>query len=331
MRAVIYGAGAIGGAVGGYLALAGNDVILIGRPGHVDTINKHGLKFVTPAGTHTLHLPAVADPDQINFGADDVVLLCVKSQDTDETIHALRAVTEDIPVFCLQNGVRNEEIAFRYFPRTYGARVSVGGIFLTNGEVVSDSSPPGFLIIGRYPTGVDSLVEAVATSLRAAGFSVMVTPDVMPYKWGKLMRNLGNAVGAITDATGDDNNRIAEAARQEAREVLAQAGINWTWVVAEEAVPKQPERPAQQRNNKDVEAKMRPRRAQNSTWQSLARQQGTVETEFLNGEIVRLAKKLGLQAPINEALVHITQQMATKRELPGKYTPSELLKLVGLD
>ncbi len=317
--------------MGGYLALASNDIILISRPGHVDAINKHGLKFVTPIGTHTLHLPAVTGPDQIKFGADDVVLLCVKSQDTDEAIRALRAVTEDVPVFCLQNGVQNEEIAARYFPKIYGARISVGGIFLTNGEVVSEGASFVFLVIGRYPTGVDDVVETVATSLRAAGFSVMVTPDIMPYKWGKLMRNLANAVGAITNATGDDNNRIAEAARQEAQEILAQAGINWIWVVAEEAAPKQPERPTQQHSIKDAEAEMRPTRAQNSTWQSLARQQGTVETEFLNGEIVRLAKKLGLRAPINETLVHITQQMAAKRELPGKYTPSELLKLAGLD
>ncbi|MFC1862229.1 ketopantoate reductase family protein, partial [Chloroflexota bacterium] len=274
MRFVIYGAGAIGSVVGGYLALAGNDVILIGRPSHVNVINKYGLKFVTPTKTHTLKLPTVTGPDQINFKQEDVVLLCVKSQNTDEAIRALRAATEDVPIFCLQNGVRNEEIAARYFPRVYGARIRVGGIFLTNGEVVSEPIPSRSLIIGRYPTGTDDLVEAVATNLRAAGFVVMVTPDIMPHKWGKLMRNLTNAVVAITNTMGDDN-RIAEAARQEAREILAQAGINWTWVVLGEALPKQPEYTNLPPNSKDVEAQMRPRRAQNSTWQSLARQQGT--------------------------------------------------------
>lgn len=68
-----------------------------------------------------------------------------------------------------------------------------------------------------------------------------------------------------------------------------------------------------------------------STWQSLARRQGTVETDFFNGEIVRLAKQLGREAPINETLLRISQEMATNREPPGKYTPAQLCTLLGLD
>lgn len=71
--------------------------------------------------------------------------------------------------------------------------------------------------------------------------------------------------------------------------------------------------------------------AQSSTWQSLARHQGSVETDFLNGEIVRTARKLGKQAPINEKLVRISQEMAANHEPPGKYTPAELSVMLGLD
>jgi 2-dehydropantoate 2-reductase len=56
-----------------------------------------------------------------------------------------------------------------------------------------------------------------------------------------------------------------------------------------------------------------------------------VETEFLNGEIVRIAAKLGTRAPINETLLRITEEMAANRELPGKYTPVELAKILKLD
>jgi 2-dehydropantoate 2-reductase len=68
-----------------------------------------------------------------------------------------------------------------------------------------------------------------------------------------------------------------------------------------------------------------------STWQSLVRQQGTVETEYLNGEIVRLAQKLGKRALINETLLRITEEMAANHELPGKYTPAQLTKILKLD
>jgi len=150
----------------------------------------------------------------------------------------------------------------------------------------------------------------------------MVTPDIMPYKWGKLMGNLANAIGAITNARGDDVDSITRAAREEFREILTQAGIRW---ISEEAQAQEwPETIAPLRGLINTEK-------QSSTWQSLARSQGTVETEFINGEVVRLAKKLGRQAPINETLLRISQEMAANRESPGKYTPAQLCKLLGIN
>ena len=322
MRVIIYGAGAIGGVVGGHLARVGHEVILVGRPGHVNAIQARGLRLVTPVGTHTLRLPAVAGPDQISFQPDDMVFLCMKSQNTDEALRDLRSVTEDIPIFCFQNGVRNEEIASKYFPRVYGVMVRIGAVYLTDGEVIARRDPPGWLIIGHYTTGTDDLVDFVAAVLRMAGFSVMTTPDIMPYKWGKLMGNLANAIGAITDARGDDNARIARAAREEARLVLAQAGIRW---VSDEQLAKEwPDIAVPPRRSLETEA-------QSSTWQSLARGRDTVETGFLNGEIVRVAETLGMRVPVNEALLRIPQEMAAKGERPGKYTPTELRQLIGLE
>ncbi len=329
MRFVIYGAGAIGNVVGARLALAGKDVILIGRPGHVKAVREHGLKFFIGDVARMVNIPAVSSPGEIKFASDDVILLTVKSQDTDGALADLKKVVADLPIFCIQNGVRNEEMATRHFSRIYGSRVSLPGTFLKDGEVMTESGVPGLLIMGRYPTGVDNTVEAVAAGLRAAGFTVMVTPDVMPYKWGKLMRNLGNAIGAITDAVGEDNSRISKAVRQEAEDILAQAGIKWIWVSAEEAALEKANQPPKN-SSVDFLVQMQPKREQNSTWQSLARQTGQAEVEFLNGEIMRLAKQLGKQAPVNEMLTRIVKAMAAKRELPGKYTPSQLLKLVGV-
>lgn len=322
MRAIIYGAGAIGGVVGGHLVLTGMEVVLIGRPGHVNAINQHGLYFVTPTGTHTLQLPAVTVPDQIEFDSDDVILLCVKGQNTDEALRDLRTVVADIPVFCFQNGVRNEEIAASYFPRVYGTMVRVGGVYINNGKVIARRDPPGWLIIGRYPTGTDNLVETVAERLRLAGFIVLVTPDVMPYKWGKLMGNLANSIVAITSIRDGDFDRVFRATQQEAHDLLAHAGIRW--VSNQQLAEEWPDSAIRPRSILRVEA-------QSSTWQSLARRQGTVETDFLNGEIVRLAERLGTRAPINEALLRIIHEMAANSEPPGKYTPTELCRLVGLD
>jgi 2-dehydropantoate 2-reductase len=321
MRFIIYGAGGIGGVIGGHLARTGHDVVLIGRPGNVRAINEHGLRLITPTGTHILRIPSVTGPEQIDFRSDDIVFLCMKGQNTEEALRDLRAVVEDVPVFCFQNGVRNEEIAVRYFTKVYGVMVRVGAVYLKDGEVTARRDPPGWFIIGCYPQGTDELIEVVADELRNASFLVKTTDDVMPYKWGKLMGNVGNAVGAITNARWDEVNPIMRAAQQELRDMLTQAGIRW--ISGEEVNKEWPEIVEPLRGRIDTEA-------QSSTWQSLARKQGTVETEFLNGEVVRLARRLGRQAPINEALLRISQELAANHELPGKYTAAELNSLLGL-
>jgi len=321
MRFIIYGAGGIGCVTGGHLARTGHEVILIGRPGNVNTINEKGLRLITPTGIHDVSVPAVTGPEQIDLNSEDAVLLCMKGQDTEAALRTLKPLIKDIPIFCLQNGVRNEEIATQYFPRVFGVMVRVGAVYLKDGEVTARRDPPGWFIIGRYPHGTDEIMETIATSLRAASFLVKTTDDVMPYKWGKLMGNLSNAIGAITNSEDNETNAISQATLQELRDLLIQVGIRW--VTNEETEREWPEITMPLRGSLETEA-------QSSTWQSLARGQGTVESEFLNGEVVRLAGSFGRQSPINEALVNISVEMAVKHELPGKYTPIQLSVLLGL-
>jgi 2-dehydropantoate 2-reductase len=321
MKIVIYGAGGIGSVVGGHLWRSGHEVILIGRAGHVRAINENGLKLITPKETYVLRIPAVTVPAQVNFNPGDVVFLTVKGQKTEEALRDLQAVNKDVPVFCLQNGVRNEEIAARYFPRIYGATFGIGAEYLTDGTVICRRDPPGRLLISRYPGGTDNLVEDVAVRLRDGGFFVKVILDVMPYKWGKLMGNLANAIDAITGSGGKDVAEIARAARQELTGLLEQAGIRW---ISQDELAKE-----------TPEVSMPPRPGGNtpmhsSTWQSLMRRQGSVETEFLNGEVVRLANRLGQSAPINLKLMQISQEMASSYEQPGKYTADQLRSILGL-
>lgn len=322
MRYIIYGAGGIGSIMGGHLARAGHEVVLIGRPSHIGAIREKGLRLVTPTGTHVLQIPAVTAPAQVDFTPEDAVFICMKGQDTEAAMKDLKAVVNDVPVFCFQNGVRNEEIATRYFSRVYGVMVRVGAVYLTDGEVIARRDPPGWYIIGRYPEGSDAVAENAAADLRQAGYFVRVAADVMPYKWGKLMANVDNAVGAITGGSWQEMMPVFRAVAEEAAEIVAKAGINW---ISQEQVAKDwPEITAPLRGRLNTEA-------QSSTWQSLERRQGSVETEFLNGEIVRVAERLGLKAPLNEKLVAITRRMAADHEPPGRYTLAELSEMLGLE
>lgn len=320
MRIIIYGAGGIGSATGGILSQHGQDVVLIGRKGHVDAINKNGLKLTTPQDTYTVKIQAVTSPDQIEFRNDDVVFLTMKSQSTSDAVKDLHKYVSDVPVFCFQNGVRNEEIVSQYFSDVYGAALRFATQYITDGEVECRRDPPGWLIIGRYPNGTDQVCENVAEILRSAGFMVAVSPDVMPYKWGKLMNNLINAIHAITDSRDPGTITILDAAREEAYKVAKEAGI--VWKADDEVFKDFPEHQAL--------AGTRKWKGLTSTWQSLMRDSGTVETDFINGEFVRLAKKLGQNAPVNEKLQEIVIDMADKCEKPGKFTSEQLISLLEL-
>jgi 2-dehydropantoate 2-reductase len=320
MRYIIFGAGGIGSIMGGHLARTGHDVVLIGRPGHVNAINSLGLRLITPTATYELKITAVTSPQEMKFKKDDVVCLCMKSQDTEAALRDLKKTTASVPVFCFQNGVRNEEIALRYFPAVYGVMVRVGAVFLADGEVVCRRDPPGWYIIGRYPRGIDPTLEAVAPDLRAAGYLIKLTDDIMPYKWGKLVANLNNAVDAIAGTGWGAAGSIERAVYEEARYVLAKAGVRW--ISQEQVIRDWPE-------TKNIRGQFSTP-ARSSTWQSLARGRPAVETDFLNGEIVRQAENLGLEAPLNKKLIEITGEMAAGHEPPGKYTPERLSDILGL-
>jgi 2-dehydropantoate 2-reductase len=321
MKIVIYGAGGIGSVVGGLLWRTGQEVILIGRPGHIRAINENGLKLITPKETYILKIPAVTAINEVNFNPGDVVFLTVKSQNTEEALRDLQSVIKDTPVFCLQNGVRNEEITARYFTRIYGATFGIGAEYLTDGTVVCRRDPPGKMVISRYPEGTDNLLAGIVNLLRAGGFLVNIVPDVMPYKWGKLVANLANVIDAITNTADKDTAFIARVARKELTDLLEKVSIQWESFDALIRETNEVGKPLSPVNVTPVHS---------STWQSLMRRQGSDETEFLNGEVVRLANKLGQNAPVNRKLMQISQEMASLHEPPGKYTPAQLRSILGL-
>jgi 2-dehydropantoate 2-reductase len=66
-----------------------------------------------------------------------------------------------------------------------------------------------------------------------------------------------------------------------------------------------------------------------SSWQSLARGQGTIETDYLNGEIVLLGRLHGVPTPVNGVLQDMANRMARDRVAPGTISPDEVLALLG--
>ncbi len=230
MRVVVIGAGAIGGTIGARLHQAGYDVGLVARGRHGEATREHGLTFATPHERVRLPIPVYAHPSQIAWRADDVVVLATKSQDTEAAARDLvTAAGPDVPVVSAQNGVANEGALSRWFAHVHGMCVMMPTAHLEPGVVVAHSAAAtGILDLGRFPDGVDEVDEAVAAALRAAHIESEPRPDIMRWKYRKLLNNLGNAVQALcgTDAEWREIGPAWELLVGEAEHVFAAAGID---------------------------------------------------------------------------------------------------------
>lgn len=306
MRFVIFGAGAVGGVVGARLHQAGFGVTLIARGAHLEAIRRDGLRLLTPVERVTLTLPAAAHPAEVDWSDEDVVLLTTKSQDTLGALTGLRdAAGAAVPVVCVQNGVENERLALRLMDRVYGAVVMAPTAHLEPGTVESyGTDMTGMIDVGRYPGGVDERCEEICAALSASMFISRATSDIMRLKYAKLLLNLGNAVRALCEP-GEPRDELTALATAEGQAALTAAGIDF---VADEVTDVTAR--WTQMGVRDIEGRQR---AGSSTWQSLARGTGAIETDYLNGEIVLQGRLHGVPTPVNAALCRLAAQAARER------------------
>jgi 2-dehydropantoate 2-reductase len=329
MRFVILGAGAVGGTIGGFLADSGRDVVLVARGEHARVLAADGLRLATPSRVIVVRPPVVEDVSELDLDPDDVLILTTKTQDTAGLLTdvAARPHAGEVTVVCAQNGVENERIALRLFSHVLGCAVMLPAVHLEPGRVDAQGTPyPGMLEIGRYPGGADPTADAVAEGLKAAGFLSTARPDVMRWKYTKLVLNTGNAVGALCGNDHDDEGerlveRVAQAARDEARRILDLAGID--------SVGRE-EWAAHRSDQIEVGIVEGRPRGGGSSWQSVTRGVGSIETDALNGEIVLLARIHGAAAPVNEFLQRESAALARRRGRPGEMSPTQLVAGAGL-
>lgn len=320
MRFIVFGAGGIGGVIGGRLFEHDHDVVLIARGAHHAAIARHGLRLESPAATVTLSIPVVGSPSELTFRPDDVVVLSTKSQDSAAALDALVAsAPATVAIVCAQNGIENERLALRRFPDVYAMCVMLPATYLTPGVVQAHSSPvTGLLDLGRWPAGVDERAFAVAEALESSTFRSEVRPDIGRWKWGKLLMNLGNALEALCGPSGR-SSELYRRARAEAIECLDLAGI---------AYVDTDEDSTRRGTLISAHAIGGVERGGGSTWQSLTRATGSIETDYLNGEVVLLGRLYGLLTPVNHLLQRLMAQVARDHRAPGAFTEEQLLALV---
>jgi 2-dehydropantoate 2-reductase len=337
---VIIGAGAVGGTVGAVLTRAGTPTVLVARGRHAEVLAASGMTLRTPDGTFRTAVTAASRPEDVRLTHRDVLVFATKTQQldaalqewVDQSVHGQHGVIgtagERLPALTALNGVAAEEKTLRYFRRVFGVCVWLPAVHLEPGEVIVRSWPvAGQFHIARWPASISTQADAdlltgLAETWSAAGIRVRIPDDVAPWKYNKLLSNLGNAVGALT-AEAAHAREVMATVRSEGENVLRHVGIEFVSFETSTAarVDGPTLRPVPGWNTGPS----------NSTWQSLSRQTGNVETDFLNGEIVRLAHRHGITAPLNAALACAARAAVGNGLGPGRYSAAQLAELLGIN
>jgi 2-dehydropantoate 2-reductase len=285
MQIVVMGAGAVGCYYGALLARAGHDVTLVGRPSHVAAMRERGLLLETKAGSEHIRVTAATDASDVS--RPDLVLVSVKSSDTEDAGRALAdRLAPDTTILCLQNGVDNAERLAAVLGRpVLSAVVYVGAEMAGPGHVRHHGR-------GELVIGASSASAALARALSEAGIPTTVSDDIAAALWSKLIVNCAynalSAVGGIAygpmlevPGTRDLMIRVID----ECTAVAAAAGVRVPADIRERTLAIGPAMPSQF----------------SSTAQDLMRDKPT-EIDHLNGYVVRKGRDVGIDTPANAAL-----------------------------
>ena len=225
------------------------------------------------------------------------------------------------PVVCLQNGVENERRVLRHFTHTYGMCVMCPATQLSPASSsCTRRRCRACSISDAFPAGMDDRGRAIADAIATTTFQSVARPDIMRWKYRKLLMNLANAVEALAGPEGRFS-ALAREAQREGKEALAAAGID---------VASSEEDRERRGDFLQIAATSSGEWQGGSSWQSLARGTGSIEAEFLNGEIVLLGALHGVPTPVNALLQRLAFRAAAEGAGAGSWTLEELSALAGL-
>ena len=310
---VVFGAGAIGCWIGGRLAVAGTDVTLVGRPRVLDELARGLQVSELGGGQWTVHPKTTTE-----IVDGDLILVTVKSAQTADAARALAGTTGTI--VSLQNGVRNVPLLREALP---GRRIVAGMVpfnVVRRGPGSYHRSTSGALTLERSGT-------AFAEACRRADLPCELRDDMPAVQWAKLVINLNNATNALSglplqqQLAQRDYRRVIAATQREALSLLRQAHI-----AVARLTPLPPRLVPWVLELPDAVFQRLARRlvaidptARSSMWADLEANRPT-EIDYINGEIVALAERLGTRAPINARLVELIRaaEAGGKRDFSAK-------------
>ncbi len=290
MNIIILGAGAIGSLFGAVLSKQ-NNVLLIGKKDHVDCINKYGLK-VKEVDEKVYKIKATEHIEEIP--SNTLLIVTTKAFDIEKSLAEIKdKIQEDTIILCLQNGLRIKEIAEKALDNKHEVIrgiTYIGALFTAPGEIHGNT---------RYKTVIKDTKQSkkVAEVLNNAEIQTEISDNILKEIWKKVVVNcVINPLCSILECRNCDLHDKLEAKKEmiieECIAVAKAEGIELDKEKARKAI--------------DYIT------ANSSNIPSMAQdlmKKGKTEIDFLNGAVVRIAKKYNINTPVNDGVTHVIKNM----------------------
>lgn len=309
----MFGAGSIGCFVGGTWSAAGLDVSFIGRERLKAETTQHGITVTDQNGWRAkLEAQAVRfETKPAALKKADLIVLAVKSIGTEQAAKEIaRHAKKGAAVLSLQNGISNTETLRRLLPKFEVIQGMVPYNVVRLGPGHWHRATWGEVTAERTP-----VTEQLARQIGDRPGRLMLTDDMQGVAWGKLLLNLNNAINALSGRTlleelsQRDFRRVVAAAIVEALDVLKAAEIEPAKIgaVPPKLLPHAIAAPDLIFKNLFLKVQKIDPKARSSMSDDFAAGRDT-EIDYLNGEVVRLAERHGMDAPVNRAIVELVRQ-----------------------
>lgn len=329
-KIVIAGAGAIGVYVGAKAAVNGRNVAFLGRERFVEAASQNGIGAIDPDGARVEASPSrfTASADPAVMDGAKVIYVAVRSRDTDEMAKSIRMhAGSDAIIVSLQNGVANAERLREALP---GFDVRAGmvayNVLLPEPNRAKRATGGSIFIEAGSPEGAARLLDA-------PGAPAAETADILSIQWGKVLLNLNNALNALSGDTlmgelmNPDWRKVLIACQTEALAALKAAGVKP--VSAMGGVPPALLPHLMRLPNwlfkRVVSARMKISEDARSSMQNDLERRRPTEIDDLQGEVVRLAERVGKTAPMNALIMALIRDAESAGEGPPNLNPADIL------
>ncbi len=308
---VIWGAGAMGGSIGGVLARGGREVLFVDRVReHVEALNETGLRITGPLAEFRVEARAVHPEDLV--GLFPLIFLCVKAHHTREAMVQLAPhLAGQGAVVSIQNGLCEMEIAEAVGPgRTVGAFVNFGADYLEPGVIHWGGR--GAVVVGELDGRITRRVQSIHETLRAFEPQAILTANIFGYLWGKLAYAALLFATAVTDASIAD---VLDASEYRsllvalAQEVVTVAEVRGVSLEGFDGFDPRAFRGSAAGDGANaslddlVAFNRRSAKTHSGIWRDLAVRRRPTEVDAQLGPVVRLGREVGVPTPLTERLI----------------------------